>query len=697
VSEFERLHPAIQHHVVNSLGWRSLRPLQEQSIDPLLAGRDALLIAPTAGGKTEAAVFPLFSRMLEEGWQGLSILYVCPIKALLNNLEHRLRRYAELVGRRVALWHGDVGASERRKIDRDPPDVLLTTPESIEVILTSTLREHERIFAGLRTIVVDELHAFAGDDRGWHLQFLMERLEGTIGQKLQRVGLSATVGNPDGLLETFSTRPEAERLVVSPPPGEEVTPDVSLDYVGSITNAATVISKLHRGEKRLVFVDSRERCEKLAAALRAESVKTFVSHGSLGLDERRQAEQAFGEARDCVIVATSTLELGIDVGDLDRIIQIDAPSTVASFLQRLGRTGRRPGSTRNCLFLATDGLSLLQAGGLIRLWDRGFVEPLALPPLPVHVLTQQIITLTVQERGVGHSRIPGWLGEALSRSGLAGEGMEEELRFMLEEGLLFEDGGVLSLGPEGDRRFKGKNWMGLFSVFQTLPEFLVMHGRTELGQVHESSFLIKQERRPILLLAGRHWSVTHIDWDRRIAWVEPAKEGGKSRWLGGGLPLSGELCRAMRSILADGVIPCQLSSRARERLDMLQSEFDFVLDGHTTLHRHATSLRWWTFAGLRANAALTRILGPKARSTSRADNFYVALSDEATSEDLDAALALIRQNPEAAALPEVDEDAVEGVKFHNCISPGLLVQMLEQRLADSASLSQTAREQLSLG
>ncbi|HMS18684.1 MAG TPA: DEAD/DEAH box helicase, partial [Planctomycetota bacterium] len=207
MSGFDRLHPAIQHHVVNSLGWRSLRPLQEQSIVPLLAGRDALLIAPTAGGKTEAAIFPLFSRMLEEGWQGLSILYVCPIKALLNNLEHRLRRYAELVGRRVALWHGDVGPSERKRIDRDPPDLLLTTPESIEVILTSMLRDHERIFAGLRVIVVDELHAFAGDDRGWHLQFLMERLEGAIHRKLQRVGLSATVGNPEELLDSFSTRP----------------------------------------------------------------------------------------------------------------------------------------------------------------------------------------------------------------------------------------------------------------------------------------------------------------------------------------------------------------------------------------------------------------------------------------------------------------------------------------------------------
>ncbi|WP_238324037.1 helicase-related protein [Salinispora pacifica] len=130
--------------------------------------------------------------------------------------------------------------------------------------------------------------------------------------------------------------------------------DIELDYVGSVDNAAKVIAALHRGEKRLVFCESRKRVEELGTALRSNGVTTFLSHASLSIDERRRAEAAFADARDCVIVSTSTLELGIDVGDLDRVIQIDAPRTVASFLQRIGRTGRRPDSQRNCLFLATD-------------------------------------------------------------------------------------------------------------------------------------------------------------------------------------------------------------------------------------------------------------------------------------------------------------------------------------------------------
>ena len=137
---FGRLHPAVQHHVVNSLGWRSLRPLQEQAIDPVLDGRHALLGAPTAGGKTEAAVLPLLSRMVEQSWPGLSVLYVCPLRALLNNLHPRLEGYCELLGRRAGMWHGDVGASERKAILREPPDLLLTTPESIEAMLMSPSR-----------------------------------------------------------------------------------------------------------------------------------------------------------------------------------------------------------------------------------------------------------------------------------------------------------------------------------------------------------------------------------------------------------------------------------------------------------------------------------------------------------------------------------------------------------------------------
>ncbi len=286
---FDQLHPGIQHHVVNSLGWPALRPLQDEAIGPILAGEHVLALAPTAGGKTEAAILPLLSRIATEGWRGLSVLYVCPLRALLNNLHPRLERYASFVGLRAGLWHGDVGPGIRDRITADPPEILLTTPESLEAILMSVRRDHVEFFSGVRAVVVDEVHSFGGDDRGWHLLAVLERLSAVTGRDIQRVGLSATVGEPAELLRWLVGSSAGPARVVAPDPGPSVvTPEVTLDHVGSLANAATVISRLHRGEKRLVFCDSRARVEELAVELRELGVDTFVSHSSLALDERRR-------------------------------------------------------------------------------------------------------------------------------------------------------------------------------------------------------------------------------------------------------------------------------------------------------------------------------------------------------------------------------------------------------------------------
>ena len=231
----------------------------------------------------------------------------------------------------------------------------------------------------LRVVIVDEIHAFAGDDRGWHLLSVLQRITRLAGRELQRIGLSATVGNPEMLIDWLAGPCKGERVVFRPAEAAASQAEVKLDFVGSLENAAVVISRLHRGEKRLVFVDSRARAEELGAGLRQLGITAFVTHSSLSQEQRRQAEDAFANRDDCVIVATSVLELGVDVGNLDRVIQIDSPTTVSSFLQRMGRTGRRPGSVRNCLFLATRDETLVQAAGLIDLWHEGYVEPIQPP------------------------------------------------------------------------------------------------------------------------------------------------------------------------------------------------------------------------------------------------------------------------------------------------------------------------------
>ncbi|MEU0274899.1 DEAD/DEAH box helicase, partial [Streptomyces sp. NPDC006307] len=612
----DRLDPVVLHHVVNTLGWPDLRPLQRAAITPLMDGEDAVLLAPTAGGKTEAACLPLLSAMSRQRWTGTSVLYLCPLKALLNNLAPRVDAYAQWLGRRAALWHGDTKESQRQRMRGDSPDILLTTPESLEAMLIGVKTDHAHLLGGVRAVVVDEVHAFAGDDRGWHLLAVLERLERVVGRPIQRVGLSATVGNPQELLTWLQGSGAGKRTgrVVAPglatdtPVSSRPAGEVELDYVGSLDNAAKVLATLHRGEKRLVFCDSRRQVEQLGAALRAREVTVFLSHASLSAEERARSEQAFAEARDCVIVATSTLELGIDVGDLDRVIQVDAPGSVASFLQRIGRTGRRPGSTRNCLFLATRKDALLQAAALLLLWGRGWVEHVTAPPEPRHLVAQQLLAAALQQRTVGdHLWSEQWNGLApFDRSAAP------ILRHLVNEGFLDEDGGLLFIGPEAERRFGRRHFIELTASFTAPPQFTVLSGRTEIGQMDPS---VLTEERPgprRLLLGGRSWQVTFIDWGRKRAFVEPVDGGGVAKWTSGSAlaGLSYALTRAMREVLLGATPPVSLTRRAEACLSEWRDEEapHVVHPGGTLITRLGNDVRWWTWAGYRANATLAASL-----------------------------------------------------------------------------------------
>ncbi len=696
------LHPVVLHHIVNTLEWPKLRPLQEEAVRPLIDGDDALLLAPTAGGKTEAALFPLLSRMAAENWGGTSLVYLCPLKALLNNLAPRLTTYTGWLGRQAAVWHGDVTDRRRKAILRGRPDVLLTTPESLESMLVSVNVDHRAFFADLHAVVVDEVHAFAGDDRGWHLLAVLERLHRLTGRNIQRVGLSATVGNPLELLHWLQGSAAGKRpaRVVAPDARRTPTPmsgsgsveppaaDIELDHVGSVGNAATVLAALHRGEKRLVFCDSKKLVEELGQALRQRGVTTFLSHASLSAQERRRSEEAFTEARDCVIIATSTLELGIDVGDLDRVIQLDAPGTVASFLQRLGRTGRRPGTLRNCLFLALSDDALLQAAGLLLLWGQRWVEPVVPPPEPRHIVAQQILALCLQENRVGDQL---WSQEW---NGLTpfDRGGEPILRHLVGQGYLDTDAGMLFIGPEAERRFGHRHFSTLTAVFTAAPEFTVLSGRDEIGRTDPVLLTEQVEGPRLLLLAGRSWRVTHVDWTRRRCYVEPAEGGGKARWITFGIGgLSYRMTGAMREILLGARPPVAMTKRASGRLDAIREQhLDTVHPGGTVVVREDNGdVRWWTWAGYRANLTLTATLADVADPLQRADEAFIRLRGDLTPQMWKAATADARDR---LCLPHVDEEALAGLKFSVALPPRLAEATLAARLADLDSAATVLRE-----
>ncbi|WP_168702345.1 DEAD/DEAH box helicase [Gordonia paraffinivorans] len=690
MSGFELLDPALQHHIVNTLGWPGLRPLQEDSIPTIVGGDHALLLAPTAGGKTEAAVFPVLTRMQAQHWTGTSVLYVCPLKALLNNLGPRLGEYAAWVGRSAAVWHGDVGQSTRSRIVRDRPDILLTTPESIESILVSERVDALQFLGGLQAVVVDEVHAFAGDDRGWHLLAVIARLESLIGRRVQRIGMSATVGNPDELLEWLRGGSRSAGRVVSPPAPSPAVPEIVVDAVGNVENAAKVIAGLHRGEKRLVFVDSRRLAEELGTSLRNRGITTFISHSSLSAEQRRESETAFAEARDCVIVATSTLELGIDVGDLDRVIQINTPRTVSSFLQRLGRTGRRSGSTRNCLFLALDDARLAQTLGMLRCWASGWVEPVIATPEPRHIAAQQLLAAALQTRRVPLS---GWQEQWGSLSLFDHDG-QEILDHLLDMGFLDHDAGSAFIGIEAEKHFGRRHFMELLAVFTAAPEFRVFQGRSEIGMVDVGLLTEDVEGGRVLLLGGRSWLVTHIDWKRRHVYVEATDMDGTARWQSIPDGLSYEITRGVRSVLLGDLPPgVTLSRRATEALAGYRAQRSGEVDeGALVIERDRRGdWRWWTWAGEKANRTLAAWARDLVPGRQRIGAESIRLHSDLTVDDIKRGLAAVRVSSDRP-VPLVDRNAVKGLKFSAALPEGLARRTLAVRMMDGAHAEQVLCE-----
>jgi len=378
---------------------------------------------------------------------------------------------------------------------------------------------------------------------------------------------------------------------------------------------------------------SRRTVEQLGVGLGALGGEAYVSHSSLSVAERRRSEAAFAQGRDCVIVATSTLELGIDVGDLDRVLQVGAPGTVASLLQRLGRTGRRPGTSRNMTLLTVDDEALLRAAGLLLLWSEGYVEPVTPPPHPAHIVAQQVLALALQERHVGRRTWSDALGGLELVPPADADAIVEGL---LAKGILDQDAGMLFVGPEAERRYGRRHFMELMNVFTSDPQVTVLHGRTEIGTIDPMVLVTKATRPRRLALAGRTWAVTAVDWTRHRAYVEPAEGAGSARWSGTSVPLGGRLTDAMRRVLL-GATPegVSLSGRASRRLAQLRAELGDRVDADRTVVLHGGGqTRWWPWAGGRANAVLHAALDAVAPDLCDPDrtftNDHVALRPNAS-------------------------------------------------------------------
>jgi ATP-dependent Lhr-like helicase len=608
-STFDRLHPSLRRVIAANLGWRELRPIQEAAIPAILRGSTTVVTAPTAGGKTEAATLPLLSRLIDEGWMPTSILYLAPLRALLNDLGERLGELCEYAGLRAEVWHGDVGQRERRRIAGSPPDILLTTPESLEVLLSMASGERHALILGLQSVVVDEAHAFYGIDRGTQLLALLERLQFAVERDVQRIALSATIGNPADLGSWLRGSSGREVEIVKVARSSSRTEAFDVTYRESLAGVANAVAKF-QDEKLIAFCRTRSDAEELAHALAASGHSAWAHHSALSKVNREDAEREFREARSGMLVATSTLELGIDIGDLDRVVQVDAPMTVASLLQRLGRSGRR-GGTAKMSFVATNAEQLLLVFGLLTLHADGWVEPLVPPWQPFPVLAQQILATVLQTGGISRDGLIDEIERNAAFVRISRSESASVVDHLVAESILSVVDGSLTFGLAGEQRYSYRQFMELASVFRGTESVVVRAGEREVGTLDRWFIQEMLARdRSTFLLNGRAWNVERWPQADSILEVTGAATAEAPLFLGSGLVLSWPVMRSIRRILAaqSPVIPSVPADTAIGEQATRMFESVWEASRSQRLDRESSPLisdgatsQLYTYAGLRAN------------------------------------------------------------------------------------------------
>lgn len=560
---FDRYAPFVQEYIYQN-HWENLRSIQVAAADAIFnTDENVLLTASTASGKTEAAFFPIITLFSEDMPSSVGCIYIGPLKALINDQFSRLNDLCAEADIPVWHWHGDVAQSHKAKLMRHPSGILQITPESLEALLLHKHAAIAKLFGDLRFVVIDEVHSLLRGDRGGQTLCLIERLSRIAGVNPRRIGLSATIGDPEGTGEFLSLgtgrktiipkidakgskwRLSMEHFYVKDAQAAEdkqipgALPVLEEKTDDAPTNADPGIGYIFehtRGKKCLVFVNSREECEMVTTTLRHycelnhESDRFLVHHGNLSASYRETAEGIMkDDSQYMTTVTTATLELGIDIGRLERAFQIDAPWTVSSFLQRMGRTGRRELPPEMWFVIREDEpevramlpttipWKLLQGIALVQLYlEERWVEPPRLDRLPFSLLYHQTMS-TLASCG---ELSPRALADRVLRLHYFHRITQEDYRVLLRHLIATdhiqqtEQGGLI-VGLAGERVI---NSFKFYGVFQESEEYTVRSESQELGTVVSPPPVGEK-----LAIAGHVWQVLDVDHKRRLIYCRQVK------------------------------------------------------------------------------------------------------------------------------------------------------------------------------
>ncbi len=602
LSAYDRLDPRVQKWVYQQ-GWDELRDIQKEAVEPVLCGETDLVIsASTAAGKTEAAFLPAVSATADIR-NGIGILYISPLKALINDQYRRLRPLCEILDMKVTPWHGDSPQSKKDRVKKKPNGILLITPESLESLLIREAGWIKMSHESLKYIIIDEYHAFIGIERGMHLQSLMHRLENLLDRQktpIPRIALSATLGDMNTVVESLRQNQPFPCALIE---GKQDKTALKVQVRGYIDKnidehisrgeicdlplpaeerIAHELYELLRGDSHLIFANSRKRTEYIAVLLRELCARNhvpnefFPHHGSLSRELRIYLESRLQQEKlPTTAVCTMTLELGIDIGKVKSVAQVTAPYTVAGLRQRLGRSGRREDPAILRMFITENELTddsnvvdmlrmeLLQSIAMVRLVVREkWYEPADMNQFHFSTLLHQILAVIAQWGGVRADQL--WA--LLCKTGPFKKATVEHFKKMLNQmgalRLISQlSSGELVLGDVGEKLVGNFHF---YAVFKTPEEYRIVVEGKSLGTLPVDTLIVPKQH---IVFGGRRWKVTDIDNQKNIIYVKAAKGGKPPKFKGSGMSIHGHVRHEMLKIYTEGDYRIEMNGMRYEFLD----------------------------------------------------------------------------------------------------------------------------------
>ena len=627
---YNRLAPFIQDYIYTH-SWTELRQVQIEACG-VIFDTDAhlLLAAGTASGKTEAAFLPVLTLLHQNPSSTVGVLYISPIKALINDQFERLNDLLKEADIPVWAWHGDISSSRKQRLLKNPQGILQITPESLESLLINKHSQLVHLFGDLRFVIIDEIHAFMGSERGCQVLCQLARLSRLIKILPRRIGLSATLG--DYSLAEEWLKSGTETPVITPKiQGGQRNVQLALEHFylnNEVADSQLVNNSYYHylfnqsnGKKCLIFANNRTEAECAIASLRkiaqTEGLPDIyhVHHGSISASLRESAEAAMRDHNPAVTAATITLELGIDIGQLERVIQLNAPFSVSSFLQRLGRTGRR-GSPADMRFICTedepsdqDSLpeqipwQLLQCIAIIQLYlEERWIEPIQPLRYPFSLLYHQTMSILA---AMGELPVATLAQQVLTLppfTAISKEEFRQLLHYLIDIDHIqrTETGGII-IGVTGEkivRNFK------FYAVFSEHLEYTVRDESREIG-----SIVMPPPPGNRFALAGKTWEIWDIDRKSKTLWVKPVEGIGSTSWRSGSGNIHTKVLQRMRRVLFESVDYPYLQKRAKHRLQIVrQLARSAGLDQKTILPLEGNKYCIFPWSGTIAYRTLERVL-----------------------------------------------------------------------------------------